>query len=128
MIADEASPLVIDIARAFITLVREVDPKWEKAYLRFVSDDSSAEAKASYVHVDGVEIINVLKHKDFFHSVTKMGQELLTALGKERGLFLLVADSSFNYEIKLEYQDLDKWRISKIGGDTGVPVGFESQT
>jgi hypothetical protein len=50
---------------------------------------------------------------------------VLVALGKDRGLFLLVADSSFNYEIKFEYQDLQKWRISKIAGGTGVPEGIE---
>jgi hypothetical protein len=125
MITDEATPLVIDIAKGFITLVREVEPKWEKAYLRFVSHDSTAEAKASYVHAAGVEIINVLKYKDFFHSITKKGQELLAALGKDDGLFLLVTDSNFNYEIKFEYQDLDKWRISKLAGATGVPEGIE---
>jgi hypothetical protein len=125
MISEEATPLVIDIAKGFIALVREIEPTWEKAYLRLVSDDSTAEAKASYVHATGVEIINVLRHKAFFHSVTKQGQELLVALGKDRGLFLLVADSSFNYEIKFEYQDLQKWRISKIAGGTGVPEGIE---
>jgi hypothetical protein len=125
MISEEATPLVIDIAKAFIALVREVEPTWEKAYLRFVAVDSTAEAKASYVHATGVEIINVLKHKGFFHSVTRKGQELLAALGKDHGLFLLVADSTFNYEIKFEYQDLEKWRISKIAGGTGVPEGFE---
>jgi hypothetical protein len=125
MISEEATPLVIDIAKGFIALVREVEPTWEKAYLRFVSSDSTAEAKASYVHATGVEIINVLEHKEFFHSVTKKGQELLAALGKDHGLFLLVTDSSFSYEIKFEYHDLEKWRISKFPGSTGVPEGIE---
>lgn len=123
--SDEATPLVIEIAKGFVSLLRQTEPKWQKAYLRFVSDESGAEAKASFVHTDGVEIINVLNHKTFFHAVTTKGRELLAALGKDRGLFLLVTDASLNYEIRFEYQDMDKWRISKLSGGTGLPEGIE---
>ena len=123
MISEEATPLIINIAKKFITLIRGVEPSWQTAYLRFVFRGSAAETKASYVHAAGVDIIDVLKHREFFHAVTRQGQELLSAHGKEHGLFLLIADSSFNYEIKFEYEDLDKWRISKISG-TGVPEGL----
>jgi hypothetical protein len=123
VISEGAAPLVINIAKKFITLIRGIEPRWQTAYLRFVSHGSAAEAKASYAHAAGVDIIDVLKHKEFFHAVTRQGQELLSAHGKEHGLFLLIADSSFNYEIKFEYEDLGKWGISKIGG-TGIPEGF----
>ncbi|MDR3428742.1 hypothetical protein [Silvimonas sp.] len=125
MVNDEATPLVIDIARSFISLVREIEPSWRKAYLRFCLRDSVSEAKGSYVHESGVDIIDVVKHKDFFHPVAQKGQDLLAALGKTEGVFLLVTDSSFDYEIKFEYQDLNRWRISKLGGGTGVPSGIE---
>jgi hypothetical protein len=121
----EATPLVIGIAKDFISLVREIEPKWQKAYLRFVSRDSVAQAKGSYTHEAGTEIINVMKHKGFFHSVTKKGQELLAALGKDEGLFLLVSDSSFKYDIMFEYQNLKRWEINKLAGNSGVPEGIE---
>ncbi|GAB7126174.1 hypothetical protein JCM19000A_06810 [Silvimonas sp. JCM 19000] len=63
--------------------------------------------------------------KFFFHPIAKKGQDLLAAPGKAEGVFLLVIDSNFDYEIKFEYEDLDRWKISKLGGGTGVPVGIE---
>jgi len=72
-----------------------------------------------------VEIIDVLRHKNFFHGIARKGQELLTAVGKTEGVFLLVTDSTFDYEIKFEYHDMNRWRISKLGGGSGVPEGIE---
>ena len=62
---------------------------------------------------------------DFFNAATAKGKEVLAAIGKSEGLFLLIADSNFDYEIKFEYSDMDKWRISKMKGGTGVPAGLE---
>jgi len=123
MVKDEATPLVVEIAKGFNSLVRGIEPNWQKAYLRFCSHETSSEAKGSYVHESGVEIIDVLKHKQFFHRMVRIGQELLAALGKAEGVFLLVTDSNFNYEIKFEYQDMNRWRITKLGGRTGIPEG-----
>jgi hypothetical protein len=125
MVKDEATPLVIDIAKSFISLVRGIEPNWRKAYLRFCSQNSVSEAKGSYVRESGVEIIDVLKHKNFFHPISKKGQDLLAAVGKSEGLFLLVTDSNFDYEIKFEYQDMNRWRISKLAGGSGIPEGME---
>ena len=125
MINDETTPLVISVVKEFIAMVRKAEPKWKKAYLRFVLEDDSAEAKASYVDESGVEIIDVFRHGDFFDSVIEKGMELIASLGKERGLFLLMADSDLNYEIKFEFDDLSRWKINKLDGNTGVPVGIE---
>lgn len=125
-ISESATPLIIEIAKSFITLIRDIEPKWEKAYLRYVSYGSNAEAKASYVHPSGIEIVNVLKNKGFFHPFTEKAQELLKAMGKEQGLFLLVTDSKFDYEFKFEYENLGRWRISKLDGGTGIPEGIDS--
>lgn len=125
MIKDEASPLVIDIARGFISLVMSIEPGWKKAYLRFLAEESESEVKGSVVSESGVQIIDVLKHKDFFHPAAAKGRELLQALGKDEGLFLLIIDSSFDYEIKFEYENMDRWKISKFDGGTGIPTGLE---
>lgn len=125
MIKDEPSPIVIGIARDFISLVTTVEQKWSKAYFRFSEQDSVSEAKASLVSESGARIIDVLQHRDFFDSAVLKGQELLHSLGKEKGLFLLVIDSSFDYEIKFEYKSMNRWKISKLDGGTGVPQGLE---
>ncbi|MHC6186882.1 hypothetical protein ACYU0V_12180 [Acinetobacter sp. X9] len=124
MINDDASSLVVEIAKKFITLMMGVEPQWEKAYLRFSCNNSVTELKASFVSETGVEIIDVLKYKDFFHPMNMQGQELLAALGKIKGVFLLVIDANFDYEINFEYQDMNRWKISKLAGGTGVPEGI----
>lgn len=125
MISEEATPLVIELAKSFTSLVRGIAPDWRTGYLRFCSHDAVSESKASYVHQSGVEIVDVLQHMDFFNAATAKGKDVLAAIGKSEGLFLLIADSNFDYEIKFEYDDMDKWKISKMKGGTGVPTGLE---
>lgn len=122
MITEEATPLVVDLAKRFISLIREIAPGWSKGYLRFCSLASVVESKASYVNQSGAEIIDVVKYKEFFQAISIHGQELLAALGKSEGLFLLIVDSNFDYEVKFEYSQLDKWRITKMRGETGIPT------
>ena len=125
MITEAATPLVVDLAKSFISLIRGIEPGWSKGYLRFCSQGSVAESKASYVRQSGVEIIDVLKYKDFFQAISARGQELLAALEKSEGLFLLIVESNFDYEIKFEYSDMGKWRITKMRGGTGIPTELE---
>jgi hypothetical protein len=125
MLKEGASPLVLDLAKSFIMLVHEIAPSWSKGYLRVYSKGSMAESKASYVDQSGVEIIDVLKHRQFFADACVKGQELLVTLGKSDGLILLIVDSAFDYEIKFEYSQLDKWQISKMRGGNGIPAGID---
>jgi hypothetical protein len=125
MITDETTPIVISIVQELISVVREIDPKWKNAYLRFFLEEGHSQAKASYVHESGVELISVFQHGDFYESTVKKGEELFASLGKKQGLFLLIADSNLSYEIKFEYDDMSRWQINKLDGNTGVPVGIE---
>lgn len=84
MIKDEANPLVIDIAKGFIRLVMSIEPGWSKAYLRFLAEESESEVKGSVVSGSAVQIIDVLKHKEFLHAVASKGRELLHALGMRK--------------------------------------------
>lgn len=125
MIKDETTPLVIDIAKSFIKLMQEIEPKWNKAYLRFCSQELVCETKGSYVCGAEIKIINALSYKYFFHSINEKGQELLAFLGKMQGIFLLTIDSNFEYKIVFEYQNLNRWKISKLNGGTGIPKSVE---
>jgi len=125
MITEETTPLIVEIAKNFILFIKSVDPEWSKGYLRFCSDNSTSETKASYVCRSGVEIIDVLQFKDFFEHATLIGQELLKSIGKSTGLFVLIVDSNFDYKINFEYGDLEKWKISKMKGGTGIPQGLK---
>lgn len=126
MINEKATSIAAGLAKSFISVISGIDPEWHKGYLRVYVGDGVSEAKASYVRQSGVEIIDVLKHKEFFHAAPAKGRDLLAALEKSSGLFVLVVDASFDYEIKFEYKNMNKWRISKLKDGSGIPEGFKS--
>ena len=123
-VEDAATPLIVDIATGFASLVGRTEPRWSRAYLRLRTAGAVSEAKGSYVHEAGVEIIDVLKHSDYFSSVVQSGQDLLGALGRTEGVLLLVVDPDLHYEVMFEYQNLERWRMTKLGGGTGIPEGM----
>ena len=123
MTTDVVSPLILDIAREFISLMRRVEPDWRKAYLRFSWKDHVSVVEGSYEHASDIEILQVTKHPDFVGFLVDAGQALFAGLGKTEGLLLLTIDSSFDYECEFEYRDFSRWSISKLDGGTGVPVG-----
>jgi hypothetical protein len=124
--AEEATPHLMELAKSFTNFVQQVAPDSTKAYFRFCVQSSVSESKASYVHPDGVELFDAVRHSEFFHAATAKGREVLTALGKSEGLFVLIADPNFDYEIKFEFRNLDKWSISKLKGGSGIPAGVEA--
>jgi hypothetical protein len=125
MIKDDTTPIVIDIAKSFTKLMQGIEPKWNKAFLRFSGQDSVCEVKGSYLQGADVVMINALKHKNFFHPINDKGEELLISLGKKQGVFLLILNPNLEYEIKFEYDDLNRWNISKLDGGLGVPEGIQ---
>jgi hypothetical protein len=100
MIKDEATPHVIDMVKNFVSLLRQIEPQWKKAYLRFYSQDSVREIKGSYAHETGVVIIDSIKNKSFFNPAIDKCQEVLKSLGKAHGLFLLSVDQNLKYRIE----------------------------
>ena len=118
------SEIVIDIAREFMELIPELAPTWSKAYFRFSMDVSGHGSNASYASGSSVVIIDPFKNATFFAKANAKGVELLNKLQKKRGVVLVQIDSNFNYEVKFEFDDLERWRISKLNGGTGIPQGL----
>jgi hypothetical protein len=122
---DTATSILIEMVKGVIDLVRGLDQDWERAFLRCVVRDSYSEAKVSYATSSATKIVNGMEHQDFFHLAVQDARELLEALGKNQGLFLLEVKSNFEYEVKYEYHDFNKWGISKLGGGSGIPEGLD---
>jgi hypothetical protein len=57
MSSDKSLLLVIDIVKRLVSLVRQIDPQWEKAYLRYSSHESVRTIQSSYVNGADVKII-----------------------------------------------------------------------
>ncbi|GAB7549703.1 hypothetical protein [Cupriavidus sp. 8B] len=122
--ADEQSVIVIELAKEFMELIRQIAPAWSRAYFRFCLEGSKHGSNGSYVIDSKVDIIDPFTHNAFFRGMNEKAMQLLALLSKDQAVLLLVIDSTFNYDIKFEYQNLDRWRITKANGGSGVPEGI----
>lgn len=123
-IANETATLTIEIAKDFMSFMQAVDRRAERAFYRLLSEEFHYGSNASYLAGDEVNLISAMKHRDFFAAMNEKGRALLASMGKVRGVFLLVIDADFNYELKFEWNDLQRWKITKLDGGTGVPAGL----
>jgi hypothetical protein len=121
--SDAQAAAVVDLAKEFMELTHRVEPAWKKAYFRFSADESRRGSNASCVTDERVLLVDPFKYDAFFKSMNEKSVRLLKLMEKEWAVVLLSIDSAFDYEIKFEYQNLDRWRITKINGGTGVPEG-----
>jgi len=122
---DDLTPVIVDLVKNVVQLLQEIQPDWQKAYLRFCYYDFNSIAKGTYVHQGGIDFFSPFQNGEFFNTVMNSGKKLLAAMGKEEGLFLLIIRSSRDFEIKFEFQDMSLWQINKMDGRTGIPEGIE---
>jgi hypothetical protein len=127
----EASRLVLDLAKHVISQMQANCPGWKNVYVRFCApSDSQHGWNASYVTETGVELISPFRHRTFNGEIMRIGprlRELLANKGGKFCVFLLRADSKFDYHIDFEWHDPEKWVITKLNGKSGLPEGFEAE-
>jgi len=121
---DEASGVVIELAKELIKLIRGIEPKWRNAYYRFDWEPGRYGGTGSYTFDSKITLIDALTYSPFFKSMNEKGKKLSTLLKEQKGVLLLVADSNFDYEIKFDFKDMGRWEISKMDGGTGIPAGL----
>lgn len=117
------SEIVIDMAKALIGVVREVAPSWKAAYYRFYADERERGANASYADPAGVVLIWAVRQGDFYKRMEALSVQLFKVLGRERGVLLLSAKADFSYDVKFDFDNLDRWKITKLEGASGIPEG-----
>lgn len=124
---DGASPVVIALAKEFIAAMQRINPSWERAYWRFVCSDDQYGSNASYTVSSGVTLISALNEGQLFDDLNDLGRQLWNFERDPSRKFcvcLLVVSSDFDYEIKFEQHDQNKWRITKLDGKSGIPEGL----
>lgn len=124
---DGASPVVIALAKEFIAAMQRINPSWERAYWRFVCADDQYGSNASYTVSSGVTLISALNEGQLFDDLNDLGRQLWNFESDPSRKFcvcLLVVSSDFDYEIKFEQHDKNKWRITKLDGKSGIPEGL----
>ncbi|MXN76529.1 hypothetical protein GR157_17525 [Burkholderia sp. 4701] len=118
----EASALVIDLAKELIEMLSAQYEKWSEGYFRFCLEESRLGSNGSYVHESGVDLIDPFRSATFFDAMNLKSAKLFKVLGKSKGVLLLSVTSEFQYDIQFDFENLDRWRISKVGGGNGFPA------
>jgi hypothetical protein len=124
---DGATPVVISLAKELIAAMQRINPSWERAYWRFVSADDHYGSNASYSSVTEVTLISALKEGQLFERLNNLGRQLWNFecdTSRKFCVCLLVVTSNFDYEIKFEQRDENRWRITKLDGKNGLPDGL----
>ena len=120
---DRSAPIVIELARHTLTWLQDKAPGWSAGFVRVRQEPGMTNARASYAVESRVELISAVGDP-FVSGAGAIGERLVAAMGKEHGVVLLVVKSDFSYEIKFEWDDLDRWMITKLNGATGLPAGL----
>lgn len=124
---DESSPLTIELAKLLIQEMQTMSLPWIKAFLRLDVSDDHQGVKGSYVLENVVKLFDVFKHKRMFAAALDIAphlRETTSNEGRRFSLALLIVDSKFNYGIKYEYADSQRWATSKLNGNNGIPSGY----
>ena len=118
----ERDELVINLARQFLEHLHGAEPEFETAFYRFDAEPGCLGGKASVVSPKGVSLVSSVENAALLETLGATGNALMNCLGKERGVFLLTVDSNNDYEIQFEWDDPNRWQISKLNGRTGIPT------
>ena len=116
--------LTVDLVKAFAREMPTVDAAWQRAFLRIALAPGVAEVKASYVGSRGVELVDVMAHKPFIHWVSGVAGQLRDSLqaASPFKVALVVLNADFSYEVKYEFENPQRWAISKLNGGSGLPA------
>lgn len=56
----------------------------------------------------------------FFETANGRARSLLHTFGETQGVALLTVDAAFDYKIDFDWNDLDRWKITKVDGASGI--------
>ena len=118
---EKQAAIVIELTHEFMATMRQIAPKYTKAFFRFSAEAGKHGSNGSYAIDANVALIDPFAHNKFFTSMNEKAMRLLSAMEKKNGIILLAIDSAFNYDINFEYENFARWKISKVNGGTGIP-------
>jgi len=112
-----------------IKTMQSMEKPWLRAFVRFeMTSSSNWGCNGSYETPVGVMLFDPFTDgRDLFAAVNDLGPSLRqTASTPEREtlVFLVAVDSEFNYKVDFESQDLERWKITKRNGASGIPAGL----
>lgn len=127
---DEATELVIALAKHVIGYMQATFPGWTDVYVRFdAPSDSQYGVRASYAAASSIELVAATEHRELVAGIMRIGPQLRDALannGKKFRVGLLRANARFSYRMDYEWSDPGRWNITKLRGASGLPEGLET--
>lgn len=127
---DDATELVIALAKHVIGYMQTTFPGWSEVYIRFdAPSDFQHGVRASYATTSSVQLISTMQHRDFIDGIMRIGTQLRDALsnnGRKFCIGLLRANSKFSYRMDYEWSDPTRWNITKLDGASGLPDGLDA--
>ena len=121
MDSSRASAAVIALASRLLEQMSVLQPGWTKGFFRFRSDGTRLGSNASYVANGDVLLISAVQNARFYDDMIAKGAALFQELDKTHGVFLLTVDAPSTYDVKFEWDELNRWEISKAHGGAELP-------
>lgn len=120
--------ITITLAKTFISYMNGFNEPWDKAYFRFHMSDNHYGCSGSYSLNGSAKLIGVFENEELYDSLESIALQLHEVMKKKvcTGGFrvaLLTITSDFDFDIKYEYTDINKWKITKIDSN-GIPIGL----
>ncbi|HEX7690435.1 MAG TPA: hypothetical protein VF453_22195 [Burkholderiaceae bacterium] len=121
-----SAALTVELVKAFARELASIDRAWQRAFLRLAAQPGVTEVKASLVGSRGVEIVDVVAHKPFFHWANGIVGQLRDSLPSTSPfkVALVELNADFSYEVKYEFDNAQRWAISKLNGGSGLPTEY----
>lgn len=122
---ENESNIVSEIASIFFERLTEIDPKWNKGFFRFFYDKGSSDATSSYIRTDKkIFLVGAFDNSDCEDLICELFEKLFTCLSKDKGVALLYVNRNEEFEMFFEFKDFNRWKITKLKGQSGLPKGF----
>jgi hypothetical protein len=120
--------ITISLAKTFISYMNSFNEPWDKAYFRFHIDNEHYGCNGSYSLKGNAKLLSVFDHEELYNSLESISLQLHDVMVKDVNfgdfrVALITITSGFDFDIKYEYADINKWKITRIDSN-GIPIGL----
>lgn len=122
--ADIGTEITVELAKLLISEMQAMNVDWKQAFMRMQAAPESVQIKGSFVLPNEIHLFDVFKHRPMIHAFSHKVRALQQATSHQNKVFcvaLLIVDSGFNFEVKYEYKNQNRWAISKMNNASGYP-------
>jgi hypothetical protein len=117
----DVAKTTVEMAAATVEFMVERGEPWDCAYYRYVETDALWGSNGSFRHGGRVTLFSVSRDGSYLDAMNDVSRQVLEHLGKKRAVLLLTVGVDMTYKLDFEFDDMDRWKISRAEGRTGIP-------